>query len=125
MWSSEPPCLVELQSIDDVVDRLIYTATNPVKAGLVEAVHQWPGPKTVRAFLARRTGVAAAERALAQAGVQLAAGDPVEAGEPIVTLEAMKMEHVVVAAAAGRVGDVAVDAGQQVARGDALAVVEP
>jgi putative transposase len=55
VWSSEPPCLVELVGIDDVVDKLIYTATNPVLAGLVERAHQWPGPKIVQAFLNGRT----------------------------------------------------------------------
>ena len=33
--------------------------------------------------------------------VHVAPGDAVEAGDPIVTLEAMKMEHVVVAAEPG------------------------
>jgi putative transposase len=51
MWSSAPPSLVELESVEDLVDKLIYTATNPVKDGLVEKVHHWPGPKIVRAFL--------------------------------------------------------------------------
>jgi hypothetical protein len=55
MWSSEPPCLVELVELDDVVEKLIYTATNPVKDGLVEKVHHWPGPKTVNALLEGRT----------------------------------------------------------------------
>jgi hypothetical protein len=55
MWSSDPPCLVELIDIDAIVDELIYTATNPVKDGLVEQVHHWPGPKIVQAFLAGRT----------------------------------------------------------------------
>lgn len=55
MWSSEPPCLVELESVDDLVNKLIYTATNPVKAGLVERVHHWPGPNLVGALLAGRT----------------------------------------------------------------------
>jgi putative transposase len=54
MWSSQQPSLVELADVDAVVDRLIYTATNPVKDGLVERVHHWPGPKTVHAFLKRR-----------------------------------------------------------------------
>jgi putative transposase len=51
MWSSDPPSLVELVGLDTIVDKLIYTATNPVKDGLVGTVHEWPGPKTVRAFL--------------------------------------------------------------------------
>jgi putative transposase len=54
MWSSEPPCLVELEDFDTVLDKLIYTATNPVKDGLVERVHHWPGPKTVRALFEGR-----------------------------------------------------------------------
>jgi len=52
-------------------------------------------------------------------------GVVVQPGEPIATLEAMKMEHAVPAPIAGRVGEVRVRAGDQVARGDVLAVVEP
>jgi len=55
VWSSDEPCLVELVDIDIVVEKLIYTATNPVKDGLVENVHHWPGPKIVQAFLAGKT----------------------------------------------------------------------
>jgi acetyl-CoA/propionyl-CoA carboxylase biotin carboxyl carrier protein len=58
-------------------------------------------------------------------GVHHAAGDAVEAGEPIITLEAMKMEHVVAAPIAGVVAEVRVRAGEQVGRGQALATVEP
>ena len=43
LWSSEPPCLVQLVEVDDVLDKLVYVATNPVKAGLVERAHHWPG----------------------------------------------------------------------------------
>jgi excisionase family DNA binding protein len=57
-------------------------------------------------------------------GVHAIAGQSVEAGDPLVTLEAMKMEHVVVAPASGRVAEIAARAGEQVARGDVLAVVE-
>lgn len=55
MWASVPPCLVELSGVDDVVDKMVYTAANPVKAGLVEKVHHWPGPKIVQAFLSGRS----------------------------------------------------------------------
>jgi acetyl-CoA/propionyl-CoA carboxylase biotin carboxyl carrier protein len=51
-------------------------------------------------------------------------GTAVQAGEPIATLEAMKMEHAVGAPIAGRIGELRVRAGDQVARGDVLAVVE-
>jgi excisionase family DNA binding protein len=57
--------------------------------------------------------------------VHAAPGQSVETGDPIVTLEAMKMEHVVVATVAGRVGEVRVAAADQVARGQLLAVIEP
>jgi excisionase family DNA binding protein len=56
--------------------------------------------------------------------VHTAVGAEVEVGDPLVTLEAMKMEHVVVASAAGRVAEVGVIAGRQVARGDVVAVID-
>jgi acyl-CoA carboxylase subunit alpha len=42
-----------------------------------------------------------------------------------VTLEAMKMEHAVAASSSGTVADVFVRVGDQVQRGQRLAVVEP
>jgi excisionase family DNA binding protein len=56
--------------------------------------------------------------------VHRAVGADVESGDPIATLEAMKMEHVVVASSAGRVSEIGVTTGQQVARGDVVAVIE-
>jgi 3-methylcrotonyl-CoA carboxylase alpha subunit len=44
-------------------------------------------------------------------------------GDPIITLEAMKMEHVVAAPGPGRVTDLAAQAGDQVARGARLATI--
>src|SRR5258706_6952359 len=57
--------------------------------------------------------------------VHRAAGEQVEAGDPVVTLEAMEMEHAVVAPVGGTVADLAVRPGDQVRRGQILAVVEP
>jgi acetyl-CoA/propionyl-CoA carboxylase biotin carboxyl carrier protein len=57
--------------------------------------------------------------------VHAAIGQTVEAADPIVTLEAMKMEHGVPALIQGRVTELRAKAGDQVARGDVLAVVEP
>jgi acetyl-CoA/propionyl-CoA carboxylase biotin carboxyl carrier protein len=57
--------------------------------------------------------------------VHVVAGMVVEAGTPLVALEAMKMEHEVAAPIAGRVTDLRVQAGDQVARGQLLVVVEP
>jgi pyruvate/2-oxoglutarate dehydrogenase complex dihydrolipoamide acyltransferase (E2) component len=49
----------------------------------------------------------------------------VEAGQVLVVLEAMKMEHAVHAAAAGTVTEVDVAEGDQVETGRILVVVEP
>ena len=55
--------------------------------------------------------------------VHVAVGVAVEQGDPIVTLEAMKMEHVVPAPATGQVDELLVAPGDQVARGQPLASV--
>jgi acetyl-CoA/propionyl-CoA carboxylase biotin carboxyl carrier protein len=57
--------------------------------------------------------------------VHVAIGGSVEAADPIATLEAMKMEHAVSALISGRVAELRAKAGDQVARGDVLAVIEP
>jgi acetyl-CoA/propionyl-CoA carboxylase biotin carboxyl carrier protein len=57
--------------------------------------------------------------------VHVTDGQEVEAGDPLVTLEAMKMEHVVSAALAGRVAEIGVRPAEQVTRGQLLAVIEP
>ena len=56
--------------------------------------------------------------------VRVAKGDRVDAGQPLLTLEAMKMEHPVLAPAAGTVTELRVAAGAQVDACDVLAVVE-
>jgi propionyl-CoA carboxylase alpha chain len=58
------------------------------------------------------------------ARVAVALGDLVEAGAPVVILEAMKMEHVVAAPLAGVVTELAVEPGQSVDAGAELARVE-
>ncbi|MCX5742490.1 MAG: hypothetical protein NT062_08345 [Proteobacteria bacterium] len=55
LWSSEPPCLLHLVDTADVIDKLIYVATNPVKDGLVERVHHWPGINAVGLLLGERS----------------------------------------------------------------------
>jgi propionyl-CoA carboxylase alpha chain len=52
-------------------------------------------------------------------------GQQVAAGQPLLWLEAMKMEHVISAPAAGIVAELPVAAGQQVQVGSVLAVVRP
>jgi propionyl-CoA carboxylase alpha chain len=52
-------------------------------------------------------------------------GDRVAAGQPLLWLEAMKMEHAIFAPVAGIVAELPVAAGQQVEVGSVLAVVKP
>jgi propionyl-CoA carboxylase alpha chain len=57
--------------------------------------------------------------------VAVAAGDRVDAGQPLLWLEAMKMQHEITAPAAGMVTGLAVAVGSQVEVGAVLAVVTP
>jgi len=57
--------------------------------------------------------------------VHVTSGQSVAAGDAIVTLEAMKMEHVVTAPIDGSVSEIGLRAADQVTRGQVLAVVEP
>ena len=43
-WASEKPSAVALEKEEDVWDKLVYTACNPVAAGLVAKAEKWPGP---------------------------------------------------------------------------------
>jgi propionyl-CoA carboxylase alpha chain len=61
----------------------------------------------------------------AVAAVHVAAGDLVRAGQPLLVLEAMKMQHPVVAPASGVVRSLDVIQGAQVDAGTVLAVIEP
>ncbi|MEX0427970.1 biotin carboxylase N-terminal domain-containing protein [Nocardioides sp. DS6] len=56
--------------------------------------------------------------------VAVAAGDPVQAGQPLLVVEAMKMQHTVSAPVDGVVAQIDVEPGAQVAAGQVLAVVE-
>jgi propionyl-CoA carboxylase alpha chain len=55
--------------------------------------------------------------------VMVGAGDSVAAGDPVLVLEAMKMQHTVTAPQDGVVTELAVGVGHQVASGAVLAVV--
>jgi propionyl-CoA carboxylase alpha chain len=55
--------------------------------------------------------------------VLVEAGTDVMVGQPLVVLEAMKMEHTVAAPTTGKVAEVRVQPGQQVEAGTVLVVV--
>ena len=50
-FSSEQVCVVRLETRDDIIDKLVYIVTNPVKDGLVASVDDWPGANGYRALL--------------------------------------------------------------------------
>jgi propionyl-CoA carboxylase alpha chain len=57
--------------------------------------------------------------------IAVAQGDPVAPGQPLLWIEAMKMEHPVSAPADGQIAELRVQVGQQVQVGTVLAVIEP
>jgi putative transposase len=50
-WASEQVCVVRLVDHAAVMDKLVYTATNPVQDHLVDRVHHWPGVNGLAALL--------------------------------------------------------------------------
>lgn len=56
--------------------------------------------------------------------VLVAAGDRVEAGQPIIVLEAMKMENEITAPAGGTVEELGVSEGAAISTGDTIAVIK-
>ena len=57
-WSSEQTSVVRLVDPDDVLDKMTYALTNPVKDGLVERAHHWPGVTSIGFLLHSATLVA-------------------------------------------------------------------
>jgi putative transposase len=54
-WSSEQVCVVRLVDRAAVMDKLVYTATNPVQDHLVDRVQHWPGVNGLAALLTGRS----------------------------------------------------------------------
>jgi hypothetical protein len=54
-WASEATSVVELQDADDVLAKMTYALTNPVKDHLVQRAHHWPGASSLHANLDGRT----------------------------------------------------------------------
>ncbi len=100
-------------------------------AGRSVAFRIAPPPDVDRAASAAAAaqGTGPAELVAPMPGQVLSIGAPVgtavEPGDTVLTLEAMKMEHAVTSTRAGTVADVFVRAGEQVTRGQRLAIVEP
>jgi hypothetical protein len=50
-WNSEQTSVVHLVAAEDVLDKMVYTLTNPVKAVLVARAEEWPGATSLKAHL--------------------------------------------------------------------------
>lgn len=50
-WSSEQTSVVRLIDPEDVLAKMTYALTNPVKDGLVERAHHWPGVTSLESVL--------------------------------------------------------------------------
>jgi len=48
-WASEKPSAVLLENDEDILDKIVYLACNPVTAGLVAKAEHWPGLMTYQA----------------------------------------------------------------------------
>ena len=54
LWSTEQTCVVKLVDREAVLDKLVYTAVNPVQDHLVDRAHHWPGVHGLTALLTGR-----------------------------------------------------------------------
>jgi REP element-mobilizing transposase RayT len=53
-WSSEQTSVVRLVDPNDVIDKMTYALSNPVKDNLVDRAHHWPGVTSVDTLLHAR-----------------------------------------------------------------------
>lgn len=87
-WSSEDVSLVHLVDPSDVLEKVIYTLTNPVKDGLVDTVAHWPGVNTLKSLRtgklleARRPTHFFSEKGIMPPSVTLQLAIPAELGDP-------------------------------------------
>ena len=96
-----------------------------VHTGLGEAFVRLEPRFPVHAGAEAAPGMAVASTPGTVAAVHVSEGDAVTAGQKLVTVEAMKMEHPVVAGEDGTVVEVRVAAGEAVAAGTLLVRIEP
>jgi hypothetical protein len=86
VFSSKQTSVVRIETRDDVINKLVYIATNPVKDGLVARVADWPGANGFRALVtgevltATRPKVFFSKRGTMPATITLKVGIPPELG---------------------------------------------
>ena len=50
-FDDRPTCMVRVEELEDLIRKIVYIATNPVRAGLVERVKDWPGANGYMALI--------------------------------------------------------------------------
>ncbi|MCW2607573.1 MAG: acety-l/propionyl-CoA carboxylase subunit alpha [Frankiales bacterium] len=125
VWSASPD-LVDLE-VDGLrrrcrvaLDGLVADVDSPLGSSRLQEDDPFPLPGATLA-----AGALTAPMPGTVLRVDVAPGDAVAAGQVLLVLEAMKMEHAVRAPVAGTVAEVAVEAGRTVDAGSVLVVVEP
>ena len=108
--------------------RFAYAADGPVtwlgRDGMAWAVHEEPPAPLRGARAGAADGTVRAPMPGTILAVHVTTGDTVRTGQPLLVVEAMKMEHTVTAPVAGTVTELAAKAGQQVRMDETLAVIE-
>jgi biotin carboxyl carrier protein len=123
LWSQAPDRVdLEVAGIRRVitVDQAgeVYYADSALGSGVLTEVPRFPEPRA-----AAQAGSLLAPMPGTVITVVVGVGDQVSAGDPVVVLEAMKMEHTVAAPHDGMVTEVRTEAGQAVDTGAVLAVL--
>jgi len=96
LWVSEQTCVVHLVEPTDVMHKLVYVATNPVKDPLFEKAHHWPGVNGLAALLGGCTLHATLPRHFFRpngpmlAAVTLPLAFPPELGDPVPLLDELR-----------------------------------
>jgi acetyl-CoA/propionyl-CoA carboxylase, biotin carboxylase, biotin carboxyl carrier protein len=109
--------------------RFAYAADGPVtwlgRDGAAWAVGEAPPPALRGARAGSADGTVRSPMPGTILTVHVAAGDQVSAGQPVLVVEAMKMEHTVTAPVDGVISELTAKAGQQVRMDETLMAIEP
>jgi 3-methylcrotonyl-CoA carboxylase alpha subunit len=109
--------------------RFAYAAAGPVawlgRDGAAWAIGEAPPPALRGSRAGSADGTVRSPMPGTILTVHVAAGDQVSAGQPVLVVEAMKMEHTVTAPVDGVVSELSAKAGQQVRMDETLMVIEP
>jgi acetyl-CoA/propionyl-CoA carboxylase biotin carboxyl carrier protein len=108
--------------------RFAYAADGPVtwlgRDGATWAIGEAPPPALRGARAGSADGTVRSPMPGTILAVHVAVGDTVSAGQPVLVVEAMKMEHTVTAPLDGVITELTAKAGQQVPMDETLAVIE-